>query len=115
MAKTMGVWREQLTHDATTTSATVYSNAVPEGERWFLDRLAFDNEQRSTMDVKTSIESGAERHVIHYQSSITKDEPASVQLQLWLRQGERLRFDVSDIVAGDRVTIWVTGNKLYQV
>jgi len=107
----MGMWRERITQTATTTTATLYSDKVKEGERWYLQRVTVRNDTTATADCLVSIDAGTHVHPLYYFENTGKDVEASQEIQCWLRAGERLQFDWTSIVAGDKLFVHVTGHK----
>jgi len=111
MRKTMGVWRERITLVATDTTATLYSDKVPEDERWYLQRVSVRDDTTGNADCLVCIDAGTHVHPLYYFGNITKDVEKSDSIECWLRAGERLQFDWTDIVAGDKLFVHVTGHK----
>ena len=111
MRKTMGVWRERITLVATTASHTMYSEPVPEGERWYLQRVTVRDDTTANADCLVSIDAVTHKHPLYYFSNLTANVESSQTIECWLRDGERLQFDWTDVVAADKLFVHVTGHK----
>lgn len=111
MSRPIGLWRERLITDASSTTATQQSDLVPPGEIWYLKRLALRDDTTSGADVVVSIVTAGYQHVLYHASNLTAGEWTSVNLEIFLREGERLQFDWSSVAANDRLTVHLTGEK----
>jgi len=111
MRKTMGVWRERITLVATTTSHTMYSEPVPEGERWYLQRVCVRDDAAAFADCLLSIDAGTHKHPLYYFANTGTDLEVCQPIECWLREGERLQFDWKDVAAADKLFVHVTGHK----
>ena len=113
MRKLENLWRERLISDATSTEVIQDSSVVPPGEIWYLKRLALRNDTTSGSDVLVSIVTAGYEHVVYYAKDLVSGEWTSVNLEIYLREGEFLRLDWTSVVSGDRLTAHLTGERLH--
>ena len=111
MPKKMGVWRERCTATADATTYTHYSDYVPEGEWWYLQRVSILNDTTASADCLISIDCGTHKHPLYYFANVTQNIENSQAIECWLRPGERLQFDWTGIVSTERLYVHVTGHK----
>lgn len=114
MSAPMGVWQERLLSDVTATTHTQYSDIVPNGEAWYLRRVAVRNNTTLGSSALVTIDNGSFSIDVHRFNSLDIDKPESEDIGLWLREGERVQVDWSDIVSGDRVTTALLGVKKFR-
>lgn len=110
----MGRWRERLKDSASDTTLTVYAEYVPPGERWWCQRVAVRNNTTASADVEVGIETGGYFHVLYFFSNLTVNTWGSQPLEVWLLEGERLRFDWSGIVSGEVVEAHISGVRRFK-
>jgi len=107
----MGMWREHVSKVSGATSVTVYSEPVPPGERWFLQRVVLVDETTDAANCLVGIDARTHSHPLYYFKDLVKAEYGSQELKAWLFEGERLRFDWTDVGAADQLRIFITGHK----
>lgn len=111
MRKTMGVWREQITQNATGTTVTFYSEHVPENERWYLQRVTVCNATRANSSCLVSVDAGTHRHPLYYFSALGDNVFTAQSIECWLREAERLQFDWTGVQVDDKLFVHITGHK----
>jgi len=111
MRKAMGVWRESVYHVAAGTSDTFYSEPVPPGEQWYLQRVSVRNDNTPDTEILVSIEAGTRVHPLYYFAKMGAVLVDSYPLECWLMEGERLCFAATGLYAGDVLHAWLTGHK----
>lgn len=113
MATKIAIWRERLTAIAGGTTHTQWADAVKREEAKHLDYIAVRNNTTDNADCLVGIYDGAYLHILYYFKNLTAGEWASIRRVIWLREGERLRFDWTGIVDGERLDIHLTGYREY--
>jgi hypothetical protein len=107
----MGRWRERLKDTASDTTLSVLSERVPPKERWYVQRVAARTDSQSNATLEVGIETGGYFHVLYFFDYFFPGEWDSEPIEVWLFEGEYLRFDWSSIVSGDVVEAHITGVK----
>lgn len=114
MPTEMGMWREQLTETTSATTHTCYSETVPDGSRWYLERVTVRNADRQNSDCLVSIDNPAHDHPLYYFANMGDNVAESKRIPCWLVEGERLKFAFADVQSGDTLHIHITGQKRYR-
>jgi len=110
----MGRWRDRLKDTASGTTLSVLCDRVPPKERWYVQRVAVRNNTTDNADVEVGIETGGYFHVLYYFKNLTINEWVSQAIEVWLLEGEYLRFDWSGIVSSEVVEAHITGVKRFK-
>ncbi len=114
MTNTIGVWRERLTSVASGTEHVQESDKIPELEWRYLECVGIRNDTTVGSKCLAGIWDGAYLHTLYYFDNVGANVWTTVVRQLWLRPGERLRFEWSNITSGDRLDIHISGHRQYR-
>lgn len=100
---------------ATTSAHTLETDKVKTGDQWFIDRILVRNRTNDGSDVEAYINTGAYDHAVGYQRGLASNEWSTLDFDLILKEGETLKFEVSDLTASDEFDVHLTGRRVYQV
>lgn len=107
----IGVWRERLTVIADDTSETAYSEPVPPGEIWHVDEVGLKDSATAAADCEVAIETGGYDHHYWYFANVGTIFNQNATAEIWLREGERLKFSWTSVVAADILEMHISGEK----
>jgi len=113
MPRQMGLLRQRHRKTSTATTTDHYGRYVGDGERWYIAVLAFSCGTTDNADVVIAIDCRGYDHVITSQINMIHAEWYTYRPQLWLEEGERLKFSWDGIVDGEVVEVHVTGHIHY--
>lgn len=114
MSYKTGKLRLRIEETAAGITHTIETEPVPEGERWYIERIALTNENTTNSDCEVSIRQRAYNHVVHSFVNISKGEYSAQRICVWLYQGEKLRFNWDDVNLNDWLAMYVTGIVRYE-
>jgi len=90
---------------------THYSGYVPEGERWFIERVGVFNDVTDDTECRIILETGGMSYPIVEFLNITVDIWEMKDIKLWLFPNERLAFKWSGITADDPLKMTWHGHR----
>lgn len=107
----IGIWRERLTVVADDTSETVYSEVVPPGELWHIDEIGVKDNTTAAADCEVYLDTAGYKHHYWYFANVGTVFNQNATAEIWLREGERLGFDWTSVVAADILEMHISGEK----
>ena len=113
MSNRIDTWRERLTKTATGTTATVDSERIPAGERCYLQRVAVTNNTTDNASCLVSVYTVGYSHALAHFKDLTPGEWAGQAIEMWLGDGESLRFEWSNIVSDEKLEMMITGQRRF--
>lgn len=113
MSAPPGIWRERIITDADATTEEQLSDIVPDGDRWYIRRIAVMNNTTLNSDAVVYIKTATHDHMLHIFTELPINRPETEDLGCWLREGEQILVSWSGVASGDRLTTDITGVKRY--
>jgi len=109
MQSDLDLWRRRIDKVAGSTSPSFDTDRVGDGERWYVERVAVRDVDTANADCLVSVVRGATTYPAYYFKDIPQNEWESIQLRLWLFEGEYLRFSWSGVVTTDELNMVIHG------
>ncbi len=88
-----------------------YSSRVPEGQRWYIERVGYFNDVTDNSECFVSIETGGMTIPVDEFLDHTVDVWERKEIRLWLFPNERLSFKLSGSTAADPVKFTWLGHR----
>lgn len=111
----VGYLRERVAGSAAGTSATLYSQPVPEGERWFVRLIAVRAGDSAGAECEVGVARSGFSHALRRLGPVSAGEFYADVFEVWLLPRERLQFEWSGVTANEQLEAHVTGDRWKEV